>query len=152
MSLALEQSCGPLSGMVGGEKNEICQAVLLGVAELNPGINNGFHPGKVCAHPGQPHTGRRTSPVSVATGMVPAVSWSATTSHLHMPCDAQLKEISGNVECTVASSGHQHGSWKRGLGFSDGLFTQQIFPAVLLPRKVCYAVGNLVAVGQRELL
>lgn len=133
--------------MVGGEINEVCQAALLGVAELNPGINNAFHPGKPCGHPGQAHTGRRTSHISVATGMV---SWSATSSHLHTLCGAQLKEINGNVEYTVTSSGHQHGSW-RGLGFSDGLFTQQTFPAVPLPREVCYAVGNLVVVGQREL-
>lgn len=52
---------------------------------------------------------------------------------------------------TVTSSGHQHGSWKGGLGFSHGLFTQQTFPAVSFPWEVCPVVGILVAVGQGEL-
>lgn len=72
---------GSIVWMVGREVNEVCQAALLGVAELNPSINNGFHSGKPCAHPGQPHT--ETFYVSVATGVVPSVS-----CHLQPPAHA----------------------------------------------------------------
>lgn len=83
---------------------------------------------------------------------VPAVSWSASSSHLHKAVWSSNSRASMEMwKYTVTSSGHQHGSWKRGLGLSDGLFTQQTFPAVSLLREVSHAVEILVAVGQGEL-
>lgn len=152
-SLALGQSWGSPSGWWEGKQMELVSLALLGEAELTAGINSWFPP--VHMHT-RVHTqdnlttAEETSHVLVATSMVPAAPWSASSSLLHTPWSARLYPR-GSAEmwnCTVKSSGHQHGSQKRGLGLSTGLSNLQPFPAAQLPGEVCLAVGNAVAIGR----
>lgn len=76
--------------VVGGEADGACRAALLGVAEMTPGINNGFLPVHMHVRDDLMPV-EEMSPVSVAMSTVPAApcSCSATSSPLHALRDAQ---------------------------------------------------------------
>ena len=85
--------------VVGEEADGACQAALFGVAELTPGVNNGFPPG--CMYT-RAHTQanlmlvEEMSRVSVVTSTVPAAPCSASSGLLHTLWDAQPGSTQGD--------------------------------------------------------
>ena len=90
--------------MAGGEADGACQAALLGVAELTPGINNGFPPVHMhtCVHTQDNlMLAEEMSCASVATSMVPAapdLPAPASCTHCGTLSQAGPEDISGRVE------------------------------------------------------